>query len=108
MCNRFCRFETCKNAKIKQKRGGKFFKEDKLERGTSVEIFAESTNKAYRPLQYYNLDMIIIDSFPIKSFKTISIFGLLCYNEVVFLTNTDISTYLTITERHGYCYETSD
>lgn len=46
---------------------GKIFKEGELEKDTSVEIFDGSTNKASRPPQYYNLDVIISVGYRVKS-----------------------------------------
>ena len=38
---------------------GNIFREGELSKDTSVEIFDRSKNKASRPPQYYNLDVII-------------------------------------------------
>ena len=38
---------------------GNIFKEGELNKTSSVEIFDRTGNKAYRPPQYYNLDVII-------------------------------------------------
>lgn len=46
---------------------GKIFKEGELERDISVEIFDGSTNKASRPPQYHNLDVIISVGYRVKS-----------------------------------------
>lgn len=46
---------------------GKIFKEGELEKDTSAEIFDGSTNKASRPPQYYNLDVIISVGYRVKS-----------------------------------------
>lgn len=45
---------------------GNIFKEKELVKETSVEIFDRS-NKASRPPQYYNLDVIISVGYRIKS-----------------------------------------
>ncbi len=46
---------------------GNIFKEGELDRDTSVEIFDRSNNKASRPPQYYNLDVIISVGYRVKS-----------------------------------------
>ena len=46
---------------------GNIFKEGELDRNTSVEIFDRSRNKAARPPQYYNLDVIISVGYRVKS-----------------------------------------
>ncbi|MGN0387738.1 MAG: RhuM family protein [Suilimivivens sp.] len=43
------------------------FKEQELDQNTSVEIFDRSDNKASRPPQYYNLDVIISVGYRVKS-----------------------------------------
>lgn len=45
---------------------GNIFKEEELEKDTSVEIFDRSAN-AYRPPKYYNLDVIISVGYRVKS-----------------------------------------
>ena len=45
---------------------GNIFKEEELDRNTSVEIFDRSAN-AYRPPKYYNLDVIISVGYRVKS-----------------------------------------
>mgnify|MGYP002622360864 FL=1 len=46
---------------------GNIFKEGELSKDTSVEIFDRSNNKASRPPQYYNLDVIISVGYRVKS-----------------------------------------
>ena len=46
---------------------GNIFKEGELSKDTSVEIFDRSSNKASRPPQYYNLDVIISVGYRVKS-----------------------------------------
>ena len=46
---------------------GNIFKEGELDRNSSVEIFDRTGNKAYRPPQYYNLDVIISVGYRVKS-----------------------------------------
>jgi len=46
---------------------GNIFKEGKLDKNTSVEIFDRSENKASRPPKYYNLDVIISVGYRVKS-----------------------------------------
>ena len=46
---------------------GNIFKEQELEQDTSVEIFDRSHDKASRPPQYYNLDVIISVGYRVKS-----------------------------------------
>ena len=46
---------------------GNIYKEKELDKSTSVEIFDRSTNKAYRPPKYYNLDVIISVGYRVKS-----------------------------------------
>ena len=46
---------------------GNIFKENELDRDTSVEIFDRSENNASRPPQYYNLDVIISVGYRVKS-----------------------------------------
>ena len=46
---------------------GNIFKEGELSKDTSVEIFDRSKNKASRPPQYYNLDVIISVGYRVKS-----------------------------------------
>ncbi len=46
---------------------GNIFKEKELEQDTSVEIFDKSHEKASRPPQYYNLDVIISVGYRVKS-----------------------------------------
>ncbi|MDE7266164.1 MAG: virulence protein RhuM/Fic/DOC family protein [Lachnospiraceae bacterium] len=46
---------------------GNIFKEKELEQDTSVEIFDRSHDKASRPPQYYNLDVIISVGYRVKS-----------------------------------------
>lgn len=46
---------------------GNIFKENELDKNTSVEIFDRSINKATRPPQYYNLDVIISVGYRVKS-----------------------------------------
>lgn len=43
------------------------FKENELDKNTSVEIFDRSGNNASRPPQYYNLDFIISVGYRVKS-----------------------------------------
>ena len=43
------------------------FKEDELDRNSSVEIFDRTISKASRPPQYYNLDVIISVGYRVKS-----------------------------------------
>lgn len=43
------------------------FKEDELDRDSSVEIFDRTISKASRPPQYYNLDVIISVGYRVKS-----------------------------------------
>jgi death-on-curing family protein len=43
------------------------FREEELDKDTSVEIFDRSINKASRPPQYYNLDVIISVGYRVKS-----------------------------------------
>lgn len=46
---------------------GNIYKEGELDKDTSVEIFDRSQNKASRPPQYYNLDVIISVGYRVKS-----------------------------------------
>lgn len=46
---------------------GNIFKEQELDKSTSVEIFDRSENKASRPPLYYNLDVIISVGYRVKS-----------------------------------------
>ena len=46
---------------------GKIFKEGELLQDTSVEIFDRSSGNAFRPAQYYNLDVIISVGYRVKS-----------------------------------------
>ena len=46
---------------------GNIFKEGELARNTSVENFDRSAGKAFRPAQYYNLDVIISVGYRVKS-----------------------------------------
>lgn len=46
---------------------GNIFKEEELDKNTSVEIFDRSENKASRPPKYYNLDVIISVGYRVKS-----------------------------------------
>ncbi len=46
---------------------GNIFKEDEIDKNTSVEIFDRSTNTASRPPMYYNLDVIISVGYREKS-----------------------------------------
>ena len=46
---------------------GNIFKEGELARDTSVENFDRSEGKAFRPAQYYNLDVIISVGYRVKS-----------------------------------------
>ncbi len=46
---------------------GNIFKEGELPKGTSVEIFDRSEGKAFRPAQFYNLDVIISVGYRVKS-----------------------------------------
>ncbi len=43
------------------------FKENELDKNTSVEIFDRSGNNVSRPPQYYNLDFIISVGYRVKS-----------------------------------------
>jgi len=51
---------------------GNIFKEEELDKNTSVEIFDRSTNSASRPPKYYNLDVIISVGYRVKSKRGIS------------------------------------
>ena len=46
---------------------GNIFKEEELDKNTSVEIFDRSTNSASRPPKYYSLDVIISVGYRVKS-----------------------------------------
>ena len=46
---------------------GKIFKEEELDKNTSVEIFDRSAGNASRPPMYYNLDVIISVGYRVKS-----------------------------------------
>ena len=46
---------------------GNIFKEGELPKDTSVEIFDRSEGKAFRPAQFYNLDVIISVGYRVKS-----------------------------------------
>lgn len=46
---------------------GNIFNEGELEKNTSVEIFDRSSNEAFRPPLYYNLDVIISVGYRVKS-----------------------------------------
>ena len=48
------------------------FKEGELNKETSVEIFDRSLNKASRPPMYYNLDVIILVGYRVKSQRGIA------------------------------------
>ena len=50
---------------------GKIFKEEELDKSTSVEIFDRSTKTASRPPMYYNLDVIISVGYRVKSMRGI-------------------------------------
>jgi len=51
---------------------GKIFKEEELDKSTSVEIFDRSENTASRPPMYYNLDVIISVGYRVKSKRGIA------------------------------------
>lgn len=51
---------------------GNIFKEEELDKYTSVEIFDRSMNTASRPPKYYNLDVIISVGYRVKSKRGIS------------------------------------
>lgn len=51
---------------------GNIFKDKELDKGTSVEIFDKSENKASRPPMYYNLDVIISVGYRVKSKRGIA------------------------------------
>lgn len=51
---------------------GNIFREEELDKNTSVEIFDRSTNAASRPPKYYNLDVIISVGYRVKSKRGIS------------------------------------
>ncbi len=51
---------------------GNIFKEEELEKDTSVEIFDRSMKKASRPPMYYNLDVIISVGYRVKSKRGIA------------------------------------
>ena len=46
---------------------GNIFKEGELSKDTSVEFLDRSDGKAFRPAQYYNLDVIISVGYRVKS-----------------------------------------
>lgn len=51
---------------------GKIFREEELDKSTSVEIFDRSENTASRPPMYYNLDVIISVGYRVKSKRGIA------------------------------------
>ena len=51
---------------------GNIFKEEELDKNTSVEILDRSTNLASRPPSYYNLDVIISVGYRVKSKRGIA------------------------------------
>lgn len=51
---------------------GKIFREEELDKSTSVEIFDRSENTASRPPMYYNLDEIISVGYRVKSKRGIA------------------------------------
>lgn len=51
---------------------GNIFREEELDKHTSVEIFDRSTYKASRPPAYYNLDVIISVGYRVKSKRGIA------------------------------------
>ncbi len=51
---------------------GNIFREEEVDKTTSVEIFDRSDNKAYRPPAYYNLDIIISVGYRVKSKRGIA------------------------------------
>lgn len=55
---------------------GNIFKEGELSKDTSVEFLDRSDGKAFRPAQYYNLDVIISVGYRVKSQRATIVFHL--------------------------------